>query len=121
MGTPEQVKPRVLIIDDDAALVRLLTLIFRQDGFDVCTAANGMEALAQVYVRTPDVIILDLEMPVMDGRTFFRELRSRGIETPVLILSALDARAAHRELHANAYMEKPFDPDELVTSVGALI
>ncbi len=111
---------KVLIVDDDAPLVRLLSLIFRQDGFEVATAGNGLEALSQVDVTAPDVIILDLEMPVMDGRTFFRELRSRGIETPVLILSALDARSARRELAAEASMAKPFDPDELVSNVGAL-
>lgn len=111
----------VLVVDDDAALVRLLTLTLRQDGFEVSTAFDGAEALTQVAVRKPDAIVLDLEMPVMDGRTFYRELRARGIETPVLILSAMGARTARRELNAEAYMEKPFDPYELVSTVGALI
>lgn len=111
----------VLVVDDDAALVRLLRLTLRQGGFDVATAANGSEGLERLSAQKPDVIVLDLEMPVMDGRAFFRELRSRGVETPVLILSARGARQARRELGANAALEKPFDTEDLVDSVRQLI
>jgi DNA-binding response OmpR family regulator len=64
--------------------------------------------------------VLDLEMPEMDGRTFYRQLRERGIAVPVLIVSAYGARAAGRELGTPA-MDKPFNPDELVRAVQELL
>jgi two-component system response regulator MprA len=102
-----------LVVDDDAALLRLLSLSLRQSGFAVTTAVNGQDALDQLATERPDVIVLDLEMPVMDGRQFYREMRTRGDSTPVLVLSAYDARYAKNELGAEAYMNKPFDPEEL--------
>ena len=90
-------------------------------GFSVDVAGDGEAALDRVAERPPDVIVLDLQMPGMDGRTFYRELRSRGNETPVIILSAFGALAGRRELHAQAYMEKPFDPDDLVRTVQEVL
>jgi len=112
--------PNVLIIDDDAALVRMLRLTLRDGGFDVSSASNGREGLERVADHEPDVIVLDLQMPVMDGATFYRELRSRGFEIPVLVLSARGARPAQRELKAEAYLDKPFRPDDLVREVARL-
>jgi two-component system response regulator PrrA len=112
--------PNVLIIDDDTALVRMLRLTLRDGGFDVASASNGREALESVSEHEPDVIVLDLQMPVMDGRTFFHELRSRGFDVPVLILSANDGRRAQRELNAEGYLDKPFSPDVLVREVARL-
>ncbi len=111
----------ILVIDDDAALSRMLLLALRGDGLDVASAPNGAVALDQIDERTPDVIVLDLEMPVMDGRSFYRELRARGADMPVLILSAFEARRGQRELGANAYLNKPFDPDDLVREVRQLL
>ena len=113
--------PVILVVDDDAALSRMLLLALRGDGLDVASAPNGQVALDEVEERHPDVIVLDLEMPVMDGRTFYRELRARGTDTPVLILSAFEARRGQRELGANAYLNKPFDPDDLVREVRQLL
>ncbi len=114
--------PTVLVIDDDAALTRMLRLTLRDGGFEVSTAANGALALDQIDdEHLPDAIVLDLEMPVMDGRSFYRALRERGIDVPVLVLSAYGARGAQRELGANAYLNKPFDPEALVSEVRELI
>lgn len=114
--------PTVLVVDDDAALTRMLRLTLRDGGFDVTTAANGALALDQIDAEhLPDAIVLDLEMPVMDGRSFYRELRERGFEVPVLVLSAYGARVAQRELGANAYLNKPFDPEDLITEVRELV
>ena len=110
----------VLVVDDDAALLRLLRLSLQGSGFAVQTATNGLEALDRVSQDSPRVIVLDLEMPVMDGRSFYRELRARGCSSPVLILSAHDARRAQRELNAEAYMNKPFDLSELADAVNEL-
>lgn len=112
---------RVLVVDDDASILRLLRMIFREAEFDVATSSNGQEALESVERAEPGAIVLDLEMPVMDGRTFVRELRSRGYQTPVLILSAYGARQAQRELDAQGGIDKPFDPDAVVAAVASLL
>jgi len=98
----------------------MLAVGLADQGFDITTAENGKEALAYVDGEDPDVIVLDLEMPVMDGREFYRELRSRGQDVPVLILSAYNARAAQMELGAEASLDKPFDPTELAARVHEL-
>jgi CheY-like chemotaxis protein len=112
---------RVLIVDDDAPLARMLSLTLRDGGFEVMSAANGQMALEQVTAAQPDAIVLDLEMPVMDGRAFFRELRARGDATPVLVLSAYGARRAQRELGADGHLDKPFDPEALVGAVREIL
>jgi CheY-like chemotaxis protein len=67
------------------------------------------------------VIVLDLEMPVMNGRTFYRTARADGIVTPILILSAYGARDAKQELGAQAYVDKPFLPDQLLEAVRDIL
>ena len=111
----------VLVVDDDPALLRMVRLMFRGRGFTVITASDGERGLAEAIERHPAAIILDLEMPRMDGWTFYRELRALSIDAPVVILSAYDARAAQRRLGADAYVAKPFDVDELVERVDALV
>lgn len=115
--------PSVMVVDDDPALARMLALTLRDSGFDVTAARNGQEALSRITDDhdDPDVIILDLEMPVMDGRTFFRRLRAKGMDIPVLILSAYEARRGQRELGADAYLNKPFNPEDLVDSIERLL
>lgn len=112
---------RVLIVDDDPSILRMLRLVFLADGYEVTTARNGEEALEALGASHPGAIVLDLEMPVMDGREFFRELRARGDQTPVLILSAYGAELARRELKAEAFVSKPFEPDYLVQEVEKLL
>jgi DNA-binding response OmpR family regulator len=112
---------KVLVVDDDLALLRTIGLTLRLEGFEVLTASSGEQGLLEVGEHAPDVIILDLQMPIMDGRAFFRRLRHEGHRTPVLILSANGAREARRELAAEGAMNKPFDPDELVRTVQQLI
>jgi two-component system response regulator MprA len=112
---------RVLIVDDDPALRRLLKAALQSFGVCVTMAANGREALEGLARTAPDAIVLDLEMPVMDGRSFFRELRDRGDKTPVIVLSAFGAKRGYQELGAEAFMEKPFEPEELVIALAELI
>ena len=114
---------RILVIDDDPSLLRMLRLSLLSDGFDVTTAQNGLEALNKLQEQdgNVDVIVLDLQMPVMDGRTFYREMRANGYSTPVLVLSAYRADDARRELGAEASLNKPFDPDLLVQSLRELV
>ena len=112
---------RVMVIDDDAALVRMVRMTLVAAGMHVSTAVNGEVALDAVTDARPDVIVLDLQMPVMDGRTFFRELRQRGSTVPVLILSAYGARPAQDELGAEGSIAKPFDPADLVAAIQRLL
>ena len=111
----------IMVIDDDAPLARMLSLTLRYDGYAVQAACNGHEALDQMSAGPPDLIVLDLEMPVMDGRTFFRELRARGWMMPVLVVSAYEARKGQRELGAEAYLNKPFNPEELLRQIRRLL
>jgi two-component system, OmpR family, response regulator MprA len=112
---------RILIIDDDAAMTRMIGLALRVDGFDVDTAPDGQAGLEKLDEKEADVIVLDLAMPVMDGRTFYRRLRGRGDSTPVLILSAHGAKDAWRELDADAYLAKPFQPEDLSDRIRSLL
>jgi len=100
----------------------MIRLTLTSEGFDVVTANNGVLALEQLDSNGRfDAILLDLQMPVMDGRTFYREMRARGVETPVIILSAYGADAAKEELQAEAAVAKPFDPDFLIQLTYQLI
>ena len=112
---------RILVVDDDLNLTRLMSTIFRSAGMHVVTACDGRGALDAAQAPEVDAIVLDLRMPVLDGRSFYRELRARGIETPVLIASAHGAREAQQELGAQGSIEKPFDPEVLLSEVDKVI
>ena len=112
---------RVLVVDDDVKIRTFIGLLFRDAGHAVQGAANGAEALAVIESDPPDVMILDLQMPVMDGREFMRQIRGAGNTTPVLLLSAYGVQRARQELGANDALSKPFDIDELVEHVVALL
>jgi len=115
-GSAERVA-RVLVIDDDEALLRMVRLCLRTAGMFVVTADDGRAALESLEDGDFDVIVLDLQMPGMDGRTFYREKASSGHDEPVIILSAYGAEEARRQLGAAAAMAKPFDPDTLIETV----
>jgi two-component system response regulator MprA len=110
----------VLLIDDDARLVRMTALALLSDGLSVFTAGNGQEGLVQLAEHEVDVIVLDLQMPVMDGRAFYQALRLQGYRTPVVILSAYGAEGARQELGAEQALAKPFDPEVLIGVVNEL-
>jgi DNA-binding response OmpR family regulator len=112
--------PRVLVIDDDEPLLRMLWLSLSSYGLRVVTAADGIAGLERLADNEFDVIVLDLQMPKMDGRAFYREMAARGHDTPVIILSAYGAEEAKRELNAAAAIPKPFDPDFLADTVQRL-
>jgi DNA-binding response OmpR family regulator len=118
--------PHILVVDDDPVIVRLLEVNFRLDGFDVSTAGRGEEAIALAVETPPDIILLDIMMPGLDGYEVCRRLRAIPAlaDIPVLFLSARaqdDARAADEDLGIVDYVTKPFDPSELVATVRRLI
>ncbi len=109
-----------LVVDDDPAILRLLKLVLESDGMKICAAVNGQDALEKLDQCQPDVIVLDIEMPVMDGPTFLHTIRNEGCAVPVLVISARGA-AAPKGLQADAYLAKPFAPDQLATQVRRLV
>ena len=116
----EALAARVLVVDDDPGLLRMMRLALVSEGLEVVTATDGAEALDRISAQSFDVVVLDLQMPRMDGRTFYREIRSRHNETPVVILSAYGAESARNELGAQGAINKPFDPFELIDTVTGL-
>jgi CheY-like chemotaxis protein len=106
---------RVLIIDDDEATRRLLRLTLSFGDFDVQAASNGIEALDTIAADSIDAIVVDYQMPVMNGGTFTREARARGFDAPIIMLSAWPQ--ARFVVGINTFLSKPFDPDELLQIV----
>jgi two-component system response regulator MprA len=114
----------VLIVDDDRRLLKMLQRTLVYEGFEVSTAADGQQALQMVDVQRPDVIVLDWMMPQLDGMDVLEALRAAGDETPILMLTALDAvenRVEGLERGADDYLVKPFASAELVARVRALL
>ena len=114
--------PTVFIIEDDVDTRDMLARFLELEGYRVELASNGRQALDLLRTGAPaNVIVLDLKMPVMDGRTFYREMRRRGVSTPVVLLSAHGAKDAQRELDAEAAITKPFRPEELTEAIDELL
>ena len=114
---------RVLVVDDDPPLRRMLERTLLAEGFDVTLAADGGAALVAAERAAPDVIVLDVAMPALDGLAVCRRLRSKGLPTPILMLTARDAvpdRVAGLEAGADDYLVKPFAVQELIARIRAL-
>jgi two-component system, OmpR family, response regulator MprA len=116
-------RARVLVVDDDPPLRRMLERTMVAEGFDVNVAGDGGAALVAAERSAPDVIVLDVAMPGLDGLAVCRRLRAKGLPTPILMLTARDAvpdRVAGLEAGADDYLVKPFAVQELIARVRAL-
>jgi two-component system response regulator MprA len=114
---------RVLVVDDDPPLRRMLKRTLAAEGFEVTLAADGGAALVAAERSAPDLIVLDVAMPALDGLAVCRRLRSKGLATPILMLTARDAvvdRVAGLEAGADDYLIKPFAVQELIARLRAL-
>jgi len=109
----------ILVVDDDPAVRQLAQMILRTEGYEVRTASNGLEALGVLQEVLPSVVLLDLQMPVMDGRAFFKEIDGPD-RPPVVVLSAYEPESVCRELGAEAYLAKPYNPMDLMNIVKNL-
>ncbi|OAA21601.1 two component transcriptional regulator, winged helix family [Frankia sp. EI5c] len=115
---------RVLVVDDDAAVRESLERSLRFEGYEVRTAADGVDALDLVTRDHPDIVVLDVMMPRMDGLETCRRLRARGNDVPVLMLTARDGladRVSGLDVGADDYLVKPFALEELFARLRALI
>ncbi|MFL5961495.1 MAG: response regulator transcription factor [Gaiellaceae bacterium] len=114
----------ILVVDDDAPIRRMLDRTLSAEGYAVATAADGGEALAAVERSTPDLVVLDVGLPGVDGLAVSRRLRTKGLAVPVLLLTARDAvsdRVAGLDAGADDYLVKPFATEELLARVRALL
>lgn len=117
-------KPRVLIVDDEPQIRRVLRPSLIASGYEVQEAASGHDALTQFSEYAPDLVILDLGLPDIDGKEALRKLRLMTTKTPVIILSARERESekiAALDLGANDYVEKPFAMGELLARMRAAL
>jgi DNA-binding response OmpR family regulator len=124
---------KILVVDDDPDILEAISMILESQGYKVVTARDGVEGLANLKAEKPDLMILDLLMPKMDGFAVCKELQDprwakyKGI--PILILTSVREEASRRryeletglELDVDDYVEKPVSPDTLLERVGRLI
>ncbi len=116
-------KQKILIVDDDANIAELISLYLNKECYDTDIAEDGEQALVKFKSYEPDLILLDLMLPGIDGYQVCREIRSKA-QTPIIMLSAKGEvfdKVLGLELGADDYMEKPFDSKELVARVKAVL
>jgi two-component system response regulator MprA len=117
-------KPRVLVVDDDKAVRESLRRSLEFNGYDVALATDGAEALAGIASATPDVVVMDVMMPRLDGIETTRALRAAGNDLPILVLTARDAvgdLVEGLDAGADDYLTKPFALQELLARLRALL
>lgn len=115
--------PRILIVDDDPSLLVLLADQLRADGYEIATARDGDEALRRLRASWPDLLIIDMMMPRMDGLTLAREIKARA-DLPIIVLSAIDAGDSKADLLeevAEDYVTKPYHYPELRARVSRVL
>lgn len=124
---------KILVVDDDPDILEAISMILESQGYKVVTARDGVEGLATLKAEKPELMILDLLMPKMDGFAVCKELQdprwSKYKDMPILILTSVREEASRRryeletglELDVDDYVEKPVSPDTLLERVGRLI
>lgn len=124
MTSAQVPKPRVLVVDDDKAVRESLRRSLEFNGYDVALAGDGAEALAAIAATGPDVVVMDVMMPRLDGLEATRALRAAGHDLPILVLTARDAvgdRVEGLDAGADDYLTKPFALQELLARLRALL
>ena len=124
MSSPSAEAARILVVDDEPSLVDAVATALRYEGYDVTEATTGRAGLSAAQDQHPDLIVLDVMLPDLDGLTVASRLRSDGVDTPVLFLTArdgIDDKAAGFAAGADDYLTKPFSLAELVMRVRAIL
>ena len=112
---------KILIIDDDPIIVKYLSALFKDNGYDTCVADSGLAGMDVLKKENPDMITLDLQMPEEWGSRFYRKLRKTSDfkDIPIIVVTGLDGR--HAIQNAVSVIRKPFDPDVLIKTVEQTI
>lgn len=124
MAQDQENKIKILIIDDDMTALDLVDLLFEDKGYDVIRRADGTSAVESVEEVNPDVILVDLMMPGMNGQETVRHIRNKGMNIPIVAFTALDDPDVHddaRNAGCNLVLTKPCKPAELVQHIENLV
>jgi DNA-binding response OmpR family regulator len=116
--------PKVLIVDDEPNIVQLAKLYLERDNFQVTAVGDGLRALETIRERQPDLVVLDVMLPRLDGFEICRQLRAEDNQVPIIMVTARDEdidKILGLELGADDYLTKPFNPRELVARVRAVL
>jgi DNA-binding response OmpR family regulator len=116
--------PRIVLVDDDSALLDVLKLSFEEGGYDVDTASDGVDALAKIRRSSPELVVCDVNLPRLDGFALCRALRAEGSPVPFILLTSRDSEideALGLELGADDYVTKPVRTRVLLARVAALL
>jgi DNA-binding response OmpR family regulator len=119
-----EARPKILLVDDESAITANLAPFLERAGYSVAIAVDGEEALLQESSYSPDLIVLDVMMPKLDGREVLRRLRRADNWTPIILLTQIGEsteRAMALQEGADDYLNKPFDPYELVARIQAVL
>jgi len=114
----------ILIIDDDLTALDIVDLLFEEKGFEVSRCTDGVSALQYLEKTRPDIILIDLMMPKMNGQETVRHIRSKGIDVPIVAFTALDDPEVHQEAltaGCNLVLTKPCKPAVLVKHIEELL
>ncbi|MFB7592018.1 response regulator transcription factor [Streptomyces sp. NPDC056169] len=120
----EGARERILIVEDEPAVREALRRSLAFEGYDTQDAVDGLDALARIEAYAPDLVVLDVQMPRMDGLTAARRIRAAGSTVPILMLTARDTvgdRVTGLDAGADDYLVKPFELDELFARIRALL
>ncbi len=120
----ESTRRKILVIDDERELLTLMTDLLVDEGYQVRTAANGSDGIRLNERENPDLIILDLRMPEMDGIETLRRIRKKDDKVKVVILTGYgspDTIRAAADLDVSEYLSKPFENDQLVRIIGEML
>ena len=124
MGAASTERLKILVVDDEPSIVDSVSTALRYEGFDVSTASTGRAALAAAQEGTPDLVVLDVMLPDLDGLEVTRRMRADGLRVPVLFLTARDAledKLAGLTVGGDDYMTKPFSLAEVVARTRAIL
>ncbi len=115
---------KILIVDDDKSIIEITKVVLEINGYEVLSAFDGKEAMAKVRHEIPDLIMLDLLMPKMDGWEVYNQLKeySKTAHIPIILVSALDKDTEmNKEMDVEGYLEKPFEINQLIAKINNVL
>jgi two-component system alkaline phosphatase synthesis response regulator PhoP len=117
-------KQTILIVDDESSIIELVRIYLEQEGYRILSAMDGFQAIKRISEEKPDLVVLDVMLPELNGLDVCKNLRSQGNQVPIIMLTARDDdidKILGLELGADDYMTKPFNPRELMARIKAIL